>query len=120
MLKRRRTVQHLWNRFMAAMLFVMGAALGAAAPSESQEARLSRAEASQIETGAQVKRQLSQPLDVRFDGAGVDGPEGQPVLTSAIPLHSGRPEGTPRGTSPRAARLTSPRGRDGDARAPPV
>ena len=33
--KRRRTVQHLWNRFMAAVLFVLGAALSTAAPTES-------------------------------------------------------------------------------------
>jgi hypothetical protein len=119
MQERRRTVQHLWNRLMAAMLFVMGAALGTAAPSETEETRLSRAQAGQFETGAGVKLQLAQSPDVSLDGAGADRIDGQLALTPAILRLPDRPAAAVPAIPLRPVWRRFAPARDGDTRAPP-
>lgn len=116
--KRRRAVQHLWNRFLAAVLFVLGAALTTAAPPESQETRVSRAEATQLEA-THVGRQLSVASDAKLDGAcngfiGKQGAYAVPVLTFATRKH-----GRVLAISSRPARAAERAGRDGGSRAPP-
>jgi hypothetical protein len=115
----RPTVQHLWNRFMAAVLFVLGTALSTAAPTESQETRVSRAEATQLEAAAYVVRQLSTALAIRLDGDGNDGADGQPAYApSAFSLadRAGR-RASPISSQPAWAPHRP--ARDGDSRAPP-
>jgi hypothetical protein len=104
---------------MAAMLFVVGAALGMAAPLETEDTRLSRADAGKFETGSHVKR-LAQSLEVRPECAGVDEVHDLPVSTLDIPSHpSDSPAVTAWAMSHNSAGLTPPRVRDGDSRAPP-
>lgn len=119
MAKRRRTVQHLWNRFMAAVLFVLGTALSTAAPTESQETRVSRAEATQHEAAAHFGRQLSTALTVRLDGAGNDGVDDQPAFTPSIFTFTEKAAGQASATPGQPARRLNRAARDGDSRAPP-
>ena len=118
MAKRRRTFQHQWNRFMAAVLFVLGAALSPTAPSETKETRVSKAEAAQLDAAGRIGNQLSA-LAVKLDGSGNDG-DSDPILsapsvfawTGTSPL---RDFPTPIQPATRADRPA----RDGDSRAPP-
>ena len=119
MAKRRRTVQHLWNRFMAAVLFVLGAALSTAAPTESQETRVSKAGAAQLEAAAHLGRQLSSTLAVRFEGDGDDGPDDQPALAAPLFTLADRAAGQHWAISSQPAPRTHRPPRDGDSRAPP-
>lgn len=120
MLQRRRTVQHLWNRLMAAMLFVMGAALGSASPSETDETRLARAETGKFETGFQSKR-LVPKSEIRLEHPSVDEISDQPVSTSDIlrPPYDSPTTFLPWAISNSPVRLTSSRIRGGETRAPP-
>lgn len=119
MAKRRRTVQHLWNRFMAAVLFVLGAALNTAAPAETQETRVSRAEATQLEAAAHIGRQLSAALAAKLDGAGNDGSDEPPVLAPPVFTFADRVGRRASAISGQPARLAKRPARDGDSRAPP-
>jgi hypothetical protein len=119
MAKRRPTVQHLWNRFMAAVLLVLGAALSTAAQTESQETRVSKAGAAQLEAAAHIGRQLSSTLAVRLDGDGNDGPDDQPTLATPPFTLADRATGQPSAISSQPARRANRPPRDGDSRAPP-
>jgi hypothetical protein len=119
MAKRRRTVQHLWNRFMAAVLFVLGAALSTVAPGETQETRVSKAGAAQLEAAAHIGRQPASTLSVRRDGAGNDGPDDQPALATPLFTLADRAAGQPSAISTQPARRANRPPRDGDSRAPP-
>jgi hypothetical protein len=118
MAKRRRAVQQLWNRFMAAVLFVLGAALNTAAPPETQETRVSRAEATQLEA-AHTGRQLSAALGAKLDGAGNDGGDEQPALAPPVFTFAVRQAVGSPAISRHPARLTKRLVRDGQSRAPP-
>ena len=118
MAKRRRTFQHQWNRFMAAVLFVLGAALSPTAPSETRETRVSKAEAAQLDAAGRIGSQLSA-LAVKRDGGGNDGDHDQflpaPSVfawTDGSPLRDVPTPGQPASRPDRPAR-------DGDSRAPP-
>jgi hypothetical protein len=119
MATRRRTVQHLWNRFMAAVLFALGAALSTAAPTETRETSVSRAEATQLDTTAYVGRQLSAALATKLDGSGDGDRDDQPAFAPAVFTFADREAGTAwliaSQPSPAAKRLA----RDGESRAPP-
>jgi hypothetical protein len=119
MAKRRRTAQHLWNRFMAAVLFVLGVALSTAPPTETQETRVSRAASTQLDIASYAGRHLSTPLTTRLDGDGDDGFDDQPVLAPSVFTFAYRDAGL---TQPIAAEPPRPAkrlARDGDSRAPP-
>ena len=119
MAKRRRTVQHLWNRFMAAVLFVLGAALSTAAPTETRETRVSRAEAIQLDSAAYVGRQLSAALATKIDGSCDDDRDHQLAFAPAVLTFADRDPGAAwliaSQPPPPAKRLA----RDGESRAPP-
>ena len=119
MAKRRRTVQHLWNRFMAAVLFVLGTALSTAAPTESQETRVSRAQATQHEAAAHFGRQLSTVLAVRLDGPGNDGVDDQPAFAPSVFTFAERAAGQASAIPSQPPRHANRPARDGDSRAPP-
>lgn len=119
MAKRRRTVQHVWNRFMAAVLFVLGAALSTAAPTESRETRVSKAEATQLEAAAQLGRQLSATLAVKFDRAGNGGSDDQPAFAPSAFTFAAHATGPTSAISGQPARRINRPARDGDSRAPP-
>jgi hypothetical protein len=118
MAKRRRAVQQLWNRFMAAVLFVLGAALNTAAPSETQETQVSRAEATQLKA-ALIGRQLSPLLGAKPDSAGHDGIGEQPASVPPVFTFAERVGRRVLAISSQPARRDNRPSRDGDSRAPP-
>lgn len=119
MAKRRRTVQHVWNRFMAAVLFVLGAALSTAAPTESRETRISKVEATQLEAAAQLGRQLSSTLAIKLHGASNGGSDDQSAFAPSIFTFADRATGQTSAISGQPARRINRPARDGDSRAPP-
>ena len=119
MAKRRRTVQHLWNRFMAAVLFVLGAALNPVPPTETQETRVSRTEAAQLDIPAYIGRQLSATLATKLDGSGDDDGDGQQALAPVVftvPERDIRTAWLITSHTPSPAKRLA---RDGESRAPP-
>lgn len=121
MAKRRRTVPHLWNRFMAAVLFVLGAALSPTAPVETKETRVAKAEATQLEAAGAIELggQLSADLAAKLDGTGNGGNEDQPALAPAVFALSDRAVPRASVTPGRRAAPADRPARDGDSRAPP-
>jgi hypothetical protein len=113
------TVQHLWNRFMAAVLFVLGAALTPAASAESEGTRVSRAESRQLEAAALASRQLTAALPGKLDGAGNDR-SGEPApFIAPVSAADSSKTGEPSAISRRPAWLAERLPRDGESRAPP-
>ena len=118
MAKRRRTVPHLWNRFIAAVLFVLGTALSTAAPVEAKETRVSKAEATQLEAAGRIG-QLSADLGIKLDGAGDDRDNSQPAFPASFFVLADRPAARASAMHDRPAGQPKPSARDGDSRAPP-
>ncbi len=117
MVKRRRTVQHLWNRFMAAVLFVLGAALNPVPPSETQETRVSRAEATQL-AAAYIGRQLSATLASKVDGSGNDDGD-KAAIAPTVFTFAGRDTSPAWAIANEPTRRANRSARDGESRAPP-
>lgn len=115
----RPTVQHLWNRFLAAVVFVLGTALSTAAVPESQETRVSRAERTQLEAAAEIGRQLSATVDARLQAASDNGSGDRHA--AAVPsffIHVAHAaSGSAKATQP--VRLAKWLARAGQSRAPP-
>ena len=116
MAKRRRTVQHLWNRFMAAVLFVLGAALNPVPPSETQETRVSRAESTQL-AAAYIGRQLSATLASKARGSGNDDGD-KAVIAPTVFTFAGRDTSLARAIANQPIRRANRLARDGESRAP--
>jgi hypothetical protein len=118
MQSRRHAVQQIWNRFIAAVLFVLGAALSTAALPEPQETRMSRADRTQLDATHSGHR-LCFVRDAPRDCANNDSRRGSLYVTllafDPAPSENGRPFAVSRRPAPPARSGV----RNGDSRAPP-
>ena len=104
---------------MAAALFVLCTVLSTAVPTETQETRVSRAEAAQLEAASHVWRQLGSAAAVKLDGGGNDGFDDPPAFAPSVFTFDERVPGRTSATAnPPTPRPNRP-ARDGDSRAPP-
>ena len=104
---------------MAAVLFVLGAALNPVPPTETQETRVSRAEAFHLDTAAYIGRQLSAALATKLDSSGGDDADEQPASVPSVLTFPDRETGAAwliASQPPSPARRLA---RDGESRAPP-
>ena len=115
--RRPASVRQLWNRFVAAVLLVLGAALNSAAASETQETRVSRAEAAQLNAIHAGHRAAALSAD--HDGASNDGVDDQPVLASSVFTSTVRHTCRTSAFSGQPAQYPQRIARDGESRAPP-
>jgi hypothetical protein len=115
--RRPASVRQLWNRFVAAVLLVLGAALNSAAASETQETRVSRAEAAQLDAIHGGHRAAA--FSAKLDGASNDGLDDQPILASSVPILTVRPTCRTSAISGKPAEHPQRIARDGESRAPP-
>jgi hypothetical protein len=111
------SVRQLWNRFVAAVLLVLGAALNSAAVSETPETRVSRAEAAQLDAIHAGKPAAA--LAAKLDSAGSGGVDDQPVLASSVLILTVRQTGRTSAVSGQPAQYPRRIARDGESRAPP-